>query len=628
MNTCIKCGCDDAYPSLPPCPTPVDCPNPQPCAEFFNAQCVRYTLPDIMCGLNIVVAQDSSIADALESIVLFFCTNFSNSVQSVTGLNTDNTDPLNPIVKISVDGITITGLGTPASPLIAVGGVDGSGTLNYLAKWTPDGSTLGNSLIRDDGTTIGIGIAPSSNALLNVSNASNNVAVRIDQLLNATATTNGAYITNTGINTQENRGLEISVSNSSLINTGLLTVVTANAPAVGTGGTFIVTGTSLSKYALRLQDGTQGSGKFLKSITANGEANWADITAADVSGVVGGSGTADYLARWTPSGTQLGTGLIRDNGTNVGINIAPGTIAKVTVANTTVEYTVDITNGNTGIGAKAGIRSITSGVNGTGFNTGATFTARNNTLFNIGVVGESDGASTKNIGGFFTATGGTDNYSIRLQDTTEGVGKVLTCMTATGEANWVTPSGGVSGSGINDYVARWTPDGVTLGTGLIRDDNTTVSIGAFPVAIYRVNIETSTQLYGLVVKNTYSSAANTNYTGIKGSAEGINTVGQNVGVTGYAVGNSNVNIGVGGTAASFSNKNVGVFASALNGVSNYAIQLNDGTNALGRVLTCVGVQGEANWGKVTSTYTTGASGSFVVGAQTITVTNGLITSIV
>lgn len=43
-------------------------------------------------------------------------------VQSVTGLDTDNTDPLNPIVQISVDGTTITGAGTPASPLIASDG--------------------------------------------------------------------------------------------------------------------------------------------------------------------------------------------------------------------------------------------------------------------------------------------------------------------------------------------------------------------------------------------------------------------------------------------------------------------------------------------------------------------------
>ena len=40
-------------------------------------------------------------------------------VQSVSGLNTDNSDPANPIVEISVDGTTITGDGTPISPLKA-----------------------------------------------------------------------------------------------------------------------------------------------------------------------------------------------------------------------------------------------------------------------------------------------------------------------------------------------------------------------------------------------------------------------------------------------------------------------------------------------------------------------------
>lgn len=39
-------------------------------------------------------------------------------VRSVTGLNTNNTDPINPVIRISVDGTTITGSGTPADPLI------------------------------------------------------------------------------------------------------------------------------------------------------------------------------------------------------------------------------------------------------------------------------------------------------------------------------------------------------------------------------------------------------------------------------------------------------------------------------------------------------------------------------
>lgn len=51
-------------------------------------------------------------------------------VESVTGLNTDNTDPLNPIVKISVDGTTITGTGTPLDPLVAIGG--GGGSVNSV----------------------------------------------------------------------------------------------------------------------------------------------------------------------------------------------------------------------------------------------------------------------------------------------------------------------------------------------------------------------------------------------------------------------------------------------------------------------------------------------------------------
>jgi hypothetical protein len=43
-------------------------------------------------------------------------------VQSVTGLDTDNTDPANPVIQIAVDGVTITGDGTVGNPLVSVGG--------------------------------------------------------------------------------------------------------------------------------------------------------------------------------------------------------------------------------------------------------------------------------------------------------------------------------------------------------------------------------------------------------------------------------------------------------------------------------------------------------------------------
>jgi len=44
-----------------------------------------------------------------------------SGVQSVSGLNTDNTDPLNPIIQISVDNVTITGDGTPGNPITSSG---------------------------------------------------------------------------------------------------------------------------------------------------------------------------------------------------------------------------------------------------------------------------------------------------------------------------------------------------------------------------------------------------------------------------------------------------------------------------------------------------------------------------
>ena len=49
------------------------------------------------------------------------------------------------------------------------GGIAGSGTLNYVAKWTPDGSTLGNSIIFDNGTNVGIGTTgPEAGNLLDI----------------------------------------------------------------------------------------------------------------------------------------------------------------------------------------------------------------------------------------------------------------------------------------------------------------------------------------------------------------------------------------------------------------------------------------------------------------------------
>jgi len=48
--------------------------------------------------------------------------------------------------------------GTDWVDLSEISGVDGSGTANYIAKWT-DGDSIGNSVIYDNGTNVGIGTA-------------------------------------------------------------------------------------------------------------------------------------------------------------------------------------------------------------------------------------------------------------------------------------------------------------------------------------------------------------------------------------------------------------------------------------------------------------------------------------
>ncbi len=79
-------------------------------------------------------AKKSTIAQVAQAILTYIQTSLGGLVQSVTGLNTNNADPKNPIVQISVDGVTITGAGTPASPLVATGGGSGGAGSSGKAK--------------------------------------------------------------------------------------------------------------------------------------------------------------------------------------------------------------------------------------------------------------------------------------------------------------------------------------------------------------------------------------------------------------------------------------------------------------------------------------------------------------
>lgn len=73
--------------------------------------------------------------------------NTNLGVLSVTGLDTDNTDPQNPVVQIAVDGTSITGDGTPGNPLVATGGGGGSGeVVQKTITQTAHGFSIGDVL--------------------------------------------------------------------------------------------------------------------------------------------------------------------------------------------------------------------------------------------------------------------------------------------------------------------------------------------------------------------------------------------------------------------------------------------------------------------------------------------------
>ncbi len=76
-----------------------------------------------------------------------------------------------PKALLTAGGLQLTGIGEAANRVLVsdaagnatwqalggAGGVTGSGTLNFVPKWTPNGTNIGNSLLFDNGSSIGLG---------------------------------------------------------------------------------------------------------------------------------------------------------------------------------------------------------------------------------------------------------------------------------------------------------------------------------------------------------------------------------------------------------------------------------------------------------------------------------------
>jgi len=97
--------------------------------------------------------------------------------------------PINEIQTLSLSGNTLTLSGGGGSVTLPGGSLGGSGTVDYVARFTPNGNTLGNSLIRDNGVGIGINTSPTATELVNILTGNSNNGLRV---LNANPN-NGSY---------------------------------------------------------------------------------------------------------------------------------------------------------------------------------------------------------------------------------------------------------------------------------------------------------------------------------------------------------------------------------------------------------------------------------------------------
>jgi hypothetical protein len=215
------------------------------------------------------------------------------------------------------------------------GKVDGSGTLNVLPKWTPDGNTLGDSRITDDGTNITAASTTGNTLVVNYTGSSGADRSALDVTNSGTATagttTYGTRVVITATGPLESGHHNVAVYASATGGQG--TAETANYSFYGASGTLYNAGILAIDGAARLGNGTGDAHSLVGTLSLNGTAGssgeiayvdgangpkWGTPSSA---GIPTGTGTANRLVRWTGVNTQ-GNANVTDDGSTVTVNLA------------------------------------------------------------------------------------------------------------------------------------------------------------------------------------------------------------------------------------------------------------------------------------------------------------------
>ncbi len=206
----------------------------------------------------------------------------------------------------------------------AVGIISGSGTLNFVPKWTPNTTTLGNSKIFDDGTFVGIGtttpgagLVVSGNGIWNSAIGIQNTGTGMEWRMNVSGNTYGITkipgSTFTPFQLFSTGGMDFSNSAGTSI-----------ARLLDNGNVGV--GTTAPQHTLSVGPTTADAQGVMLRVSGNGPANWkggaafgnasATVIAGELGGVAQIGGHNSNLSAWVPLAINSVPGF------NVGIGTA------------------------------------------------------------------------------------------------------------------------------------------------------------------------------------------------------------------------------------------------------------------------------------------------------------------
>lgn len=576
-------------------------------------------------------------------------TTINNTISSIQGAVTiiqgDITTIQGDITTINID---IANLQSCCSNTTANGVTNNgiNGTLNYVTKWT-SANSIGDSQIRDDGNSVGIFIAPNptwrlyvnGNALKGGYFSTTRVSTNVDLAI-------GAHGSSSGVSSQGmNIGVFGQADANALLNVGVHGAATGVVAGVNIGMFAEASAGTSGNYSIQLKDGTQGtSGWYLRNMTGDGKANWAKINITEVTnglsstllGAPNGIATLDnnsklvisqmpitvmdYKGTFNPTlpspVLQDGVGSTGDvyavtaagtytfgagntltlgvgdwviyNGTKwektLGNNIGAGTVTSVGLTTGTTGTDVNVSNSPITTTGSIALNIPTIGVAGV---TRGVLSSADWTLFNNKV------STTRTISTTAPLQGGGDLSANRTLSITQATSLVDGYLSA---GNWNTFNDKIGGLGLNNFVAKYTPDGKTIGMSRLYDDNNGFSVGSgasVPVG-YAFHVKSST---GQSTGGYFSSHQG-------GTGDGFGLVGNSIQTSGTNVGVHGLSGGLG------ANTNIGIRAEAGGATNNYSIQLVDGTQTtVGRYLRNMTTDGKARWANIQVSEITGAVGS-------------------